>query len=63
MNTSRRRFLQSGGALVIAFSLPAAVGPAAATDEKSFAPNAYIRIDANGQVTMIVTWPFASMRM
>src|SRR5499427_9964375 len=56
MNTSRRRFLQSGGALVIAFNLPAAVGPAVAADEKDFAPNAYIRIDPNGRVTMIVAY-------
>ena len=56
MNTSRRRFLQSGGALVIAFNLPVAIGPAIAADEKSFAPNAYIRIDPNGRVTMIVAY-------
>ena len=56
MNTSRRRFLQSGGALMIAFNLPAAVGPAVAADEKDFAPNAYIRIDPNGRVTMIVAY-------
>jgi len=56
MNPSRRTFLQSSGALVIAFHLPAAVGPAIAADEKSFAPNAYIRIDPNGRVTMIVAY-------
>ena len=56
MNTSRRRFLQSSGALVIAFNLPAAIGPAVAADEKSFAPNAYIRVDPNGRVTMIVAY-------
>ncbi|HSU77048.1 MAG TPA: molybdopterin cofactor-binding domain-containing protein, partial [Burkholderiales bacterium] len=56
MNSSRRRFLQSSGALVIAFNLPAAIGPASAADEKSFAPNAYIRIDAKGQVTFVVAY-------
>ena len=54
MNTPRRRFLQSSGALLVAFNLPVAVGPVMAADEKSFAPNAYIRIDATGRVTMIV---------
>ena len=53
MNTSRRRFLQSSGALVIAFNLPAAVGPASAADDKILEPNAYIRIDGKGQVTML----------
>jgi len=56
MNTSRRRFLQSSGALVIAFNLPAAVGPALAADEKTFAPNAYIRIDPKGQVSVVVAY-------
>jgi isoquinoline 1-oxidoreductase beta subunit len=56
MNTSRRAFLQSSGALVIAFNLPAAIGPASAAEDKSFAPNAYIRIDANGRVTFIVAY-------
>jgi isoquinoline 1-oxidoreductase subunit beta len=53
MNTSRRRFLKSGAALVIAFNVPVGMGPAMAAGEKIFAPNAYIRIDANGIVTMI----------
>src|SRR5262245_47065127 len=52
MNPSRRRFLQSGGALVIAFNVPVAMGPAIAADENRFAPNAYICIDADGRVTM-----------
>src|SRR5262249_22227558 len=57
MNRSRRRFLQSGGALVIALHLPsAAIGPATAREGESFAPNAFIRIDADGQVTMIVAY-------
>ena len=56
MNTSRRRFLQSGGALVIVFNLSAVAGPAAAADEKSVALNAYIRIDASGRVTMTSGW-------
>jgi isoquinoline 1-oxidoreductase beta subunit len=56
MNISRRRFLQSGGALVISFNLPAAIGPALAADEQSFAPNAYIRIDPDGRVSVTVAY-------
>src|SRR5690349_14902891 len=56
MKTSRRRFLQSSGALVIAVNLPAAIGPASAAEGTSFAPNAYIRIDANGRVTMTIAY-------
>ena len=55
MNTSRRRFLQSGGALWLSFHVP--VGAHAATAAgQSFAPNAYLRIDPNGRVTMIVAY-------
>ena len=54
MNASRRRFLQSGGALCLAFHVPGAVKAAGA--DASFAPNAYLRIDPNGQVTMIVAY-------
>lgn len=55
MNTSRRRFLQSGAALCLSFHLPAGARAAAAAGE-SFAPNAYLRIDPKGQVTMIVAY-------
>jgi len=51
MNISRRRFVQAGGALWIAFHVP---GAASAPSDKSFAPNAYLRIDPNGAVTVIV---------
>ncbi len=70
-STSRRRFLQGGGGLILAFALPgfaaeqsrnkkppeAAVGQAtsAATQESSgLSPNAFIRIDQAGVVTLII---------
>ncbi len=53
---TRRGFLQAGlaagGALVIGFHLPPANGAQAATAD--FAPNAFIRIDAGGKVTLIM---------
>jgi isoquinoline 1-oxidoreductase beta subunit len=48
--TSRRAFLQSGGALVIGFALPLP-GRAAATT--TFQPNAYLRITPDNRVTVI----------
>jgi isoquinoline 1-oxidoreductase beta subunit len=53
---SRRGFLQAGiavgGGLVVAFHLPFARG--APARKPTFAPNAFIRIDAQGKVTLIM---------
>ena len=53
---TRRGFLQAGvivgGALLISFRLPAARGAQSAKAE--FSPNAFIRIDAGGKVTLIM---------
>jgi len=53
---TRRGFLQAGlavgGALVVAFQLPSAHG--AQAGKSVFAPNAFIRIDAHGKVTLIM---------
>jgi isoquinoline 1-oxidoreductase subunit beta len=56
---TRRGFLQAsaalGGGLLLSFGLPPAMGRAAAAAEPgSFAPNAFIRIGPDGQVTLIV---------
>ena len=51
MNPSRRRFMQSSGALLVAFHVPRTV---VAQSEQSFAPNAYLRIDVRGRVSVIV---------
>jgi len=53
MNLSRRRFVQTGGALWLAFHVP---GAASTESETSFAPNAYLRVDPRGQVTVIVAY-------
>ena len=49
-NTARRAFLQSGGALVIAFTLPA-TGRAAAVSRTAL--SAYVRIGSNDSVTVV----------
>jgi len=53
---TRRGFLQAGlavgGALVVGFQLPSAHG--AQAGKSVFAPNAFIRIDAHGKVTLIM---------
>jgi len=53
---TRRGFLQAGlavgGALVVAFQLPSAHG--APAGKSVFAPNAFIRIDPHGKVTLIM---------
>jgi isoquinoline 1-oxidoreductase subunit beta len=56
---TRRGFLQAsaavGGGLLLSFGMPPAMGRAAAGAEPgSFAPNAFIRIGLDGQVTLIV---------
>jgi isoquinoline 1-oxidoreductase subunit beta len=56
---TRRGFLQAsaalGGGLLLSFGLPPALGRAAAAAEPgSFAPNAFIRIGRDGQVTLIM---------
>jgi isoquinoline 1-oxidoreductase beta subunit len=48
-NVSRRDFFKASGALVLAVSLPVR-----AQDKASFAPNAFVRIDADNTVTVIV---------
>ena len=53
---TRRGFLQAGlavgGALVVGFHLPAAFG--AQAEKPAFSPNAFIRIDPHGKVTLIM---------
>jgi isoquinoline 1-oxidoreductase subunit beta len=56
---TRRGFLQAsavlGGGLLLSFGLPPALGRAAAAAEPgTFAPNAFIRIGRDGQVTLIM---------
>ncbi|MEE8615405.1 MAG: molybdopterin cofactor-binding domain-containing protein, partial [Roseateles sp.] len=67
VEASRRRFLQgatlASGGLLLGVLLPRvaggaeAVGRPASTEEASFKPNAFIRIDSNGQVTLISKQP------
>ena len=60
---SRRRFLQAGavagGGLLLSLSLPFANGKAQAAATGSFAPNAFIRIGADGRV--VLTMPYVEM--
>ncbi len=53
---TRRGFLQAGlavgGTLVVGFHLPSARG--AQSEKPIFAPNAFIRIDTHGKVTLIM---------
>src|SRR5208282_1284761 len=60
---SRRRFLQAGaaagGGLMLSLSLPFANGAAEAADAAGFAPNAFIRIDSDGQI--VLTMPYVEM--
>ena len=60
-HASRRSFLKSaaaaGGGLLLSFSVPAPWSRGKAADntgDASFAPNAFIRIDRNGRVTLIM---------
>jgi isoquinoline 1-oxidoreductase beta subunit len=58
---SRRRFLQAGaaagGGLMLSMSLPPGTGAAIGPD--GFAPNAFIRIETNGQI--VLTMPYVEM--
>jgi isoquinoline 1-oxidoreductase beta subunit len=60
---SRRSFLQAGaaagGGLMLSLSLPFANGEAAAAGADTFAPNAFIRIQRNGQI--VLTMPYVEM--
>jgi isoquinoline 1-oxidoreductase beta subunit len=60
---SRRRLLQAGvaagGGLLLSLRLPYANGDAEAADADGFSPNAFIRIEGDGQV--ILTMPYVEM--
>ncbi|MGJ0506242.1 MAG: molybdopterin cofactor-binding domain-containing protein [Methylocystis sp.] len=55
---SRRSFLQAsaaaGGGLLVSVVLPGTAGEAQAAEGGSFAPDAFIRIDRSGQVTLVM---------
>jgi len=60
---SRRRFLEvgaaAGGGLMLSLSLPFANGEPEAAGTDSFVPNAFIRIDGEGQI--VLTIPYVEM--
>jgi isoquinoline 1-oxidoreductase subunit beta len=60
---SRRSFLQAGaaagGGLMLSLSLASAYGEAEAADAAGFAPNAFIRIERDGQIVLIM--PYVEM--
>ncbi len=60
---TRRSLLQAGaaagGGLVLSLSLPSANGDAEAADAGGFAPNAFIRIQRDGQI--VLTMPYVEM--
>ena len=60
---SRRAFLQAGaaagGGLLLSLRLPFADGHAEAAGVDRFAPNAFIRIDGDGQVVLVM--PYVEM--
>jgi isoquinoline 1-oxidoreductase beta subunit len=60
---SRRMFLRAGaaagGGLMLSLSLPFASSEVEATDGDSFVPNAFIRIDGDGQI--VLTMPYVEM--
>ena len=60
---SRRSFLRvgaaAGGGLMLSLNLPFANGEAEAADTNGFTPNAFIRIDGNGQIALIM--PYVEM--
>ena len=53
---SRRSFIQAGaaagGGLMLSLRLPIAGGEAGAANAETFAPNAFIRIDGEGQIVL-----------
>jgi isoquinoline 1-oxidoreductase subunit beta len=55
---TRRTFLEAGlslgGALLVGFHMPSADAAVAAGEKAVFAPNAFIRIDATGKITLIM---------
>jgi isoquinoline 1-oxidoreductase subunit beta len=55
---SRRTFLTAGaaasGGLLLSVSMPGWIGSAEAADAASFAPNAFVRIGRDGQVTLVM---------
>src|SRR5260370_25333526 len=57
-NLSRRTFLRAGaaagGGLLLSLSLPFSMQGAEAAGAAGFAPNAFVRIDRDGQVTLII---------
>src|SRR3546814_4291945 len=59
----RRGFLKVsaavGGGLALAVALPSSLRPASAAEASGFAPNAFIRIDRQGLVTLVI--PSAEM--
>jgi isoquinoline 1-oxidoreductase beta subunit len=59
----RRRFLQAaavaGGGLLLSLELPFVRGAVGATRATAFAPNAFIRIGSDGQITLIM--PYVEM--
>jgi isoquinoline 1-oxidoreductase subunit beta len=66
MNVSRRQFLSAsaalGGGLLIGFTAGRSIGAAYAAEKPAsgpFTPNAFVRIDPNGQVTL--TMPYVEM--
>ncbi len=60
---SRRSFLQAGaaagGGLILSLNLPFANGDADAAGEAGFAPNAFIRIQGDGDI--VLTMPYVEM--
>ena len=60
---SRRNFLRvgaaAGGGLMLSLGLPFANGEAEAANANDFVPNAFIRIDGNGQI--VLTMPYVEM--
>jgi len=55
---TRRTFLEAslsmGGALLVGFHVPSADAAAATGEKAVFAPNAFIRVDAKGKITLIM---------
>jgi isoquinoline 1-oxidoreductase subunit beta len=62
-SVSRRTFIRAGaaagGGLILSLTLPVAGSEAEATNAETFAPNAFIRIDGDGQI--VLTMPYVEM--